>query len=168
MVSTSLGFGERALGELVMACFIYVSAFWVVGPSGVTGQLGRRVTSKNMFGLLRCGAAPVLPFSPRLQPSPLSQRAGAYEALPKGASIVRAYAIITWKDQGWGNRKGACRVTLMRGTEAIKTFSMFGIAHHARRSGSKTPLKLPSSSVMICSNAALKSAISIAFNNYKR
>ena len=42
---------------------------------------------------------------------------------------------ITWKDQGWGNRKGGVKVALMRNHTTIAefTFAVWGAAPHAKQ-----------------------------------
>jgi hypothetical protein len=44
--------------------------------------------------------------------------------------VKTATVSIHWKDQGWGNRKGACIFRIMRGDTKIADEGAFGIASH--------------------------------------
>mmetsp|Transcript_20130 Transcript_20130/g.25499 ORF Transcript_20130/g.25499 Transcript_20130/m.25499 type:complete len:134 (-) Transcript_20130:110-511(-) len=46
------------------------------------------------------------------------------------APIAKLRAKWTWKDQGWGNKKGSIRVLLIRDGEVLATQAIGGIAGH--------------------------------------
>src|SRR5690606_4799939 len=45
---------------------------------------------------------------------------------------------ITWKDQGWGNRKGLVGMDIVRRGRCMKTVHLFGPAAHSLHTDSKT------------------------------